>query len=299
MPDIARWMPDLGSWLNVVDSWGPAEWSAAASVGTLAIAVIAAVVALVQYRSSRAFNRQAHQAALEQTRLTDEANRQAATAATEQSLLAVRLAQEEARPYVVVYMEPARDGDAQVIDLVVRNFGKTAAHGVRVSIDPAPKRSIAKEGDDDRLVWLPDVIPTLVPGQEWRTLFDMGMHRIESNLPDVHRVTVEALDSSGHPLPPLESTLDWGQYKGQMWTTVRTMHDAATALRGIEKHVRGWREGASGGLAVTVRDGNAKDARRREEREKRLLERETGIQTGPSEDQPESAEEGDTPGSSA
>jgi hypothetical protein len=241
------------------------------------VALIAALVAWFQYRSGRKANEEAKAATREQQRLTEEANRQAAEASTEQTRLAIALAEEEARPYVMVFMEPSREGSPEVVDLVVKNFGKTAAQDVRIVVEPPLQRSIG-ENNQPEDVWLPSVIPTLVPGQEWRTLFDMGMHRFNSALPETYRVRIETKDSQGRSLPVHEAVLDWSQYQGKMYTTVRTMHDAATALREIEKHVKGWREGAGSGLRVFVRDGDARDARRREEWERRQVEHQSLVE---------------------
>ncbi len=59
-----------------------------------------------------------------------------------------------------------------------------------------------------------------------------------------------------HPLP---SVLDWSAYKGRQWVTVYSMHDAAKALREIQRTLRKWQESVHGGLAMYVRDGDAKD----------------------------------------
>jgi methylphosphotriester-DNA--protein-cysteine methyltransferase len=93
-----------------------------AAWATFGVALGAAVIGLRQYRA------------------TAEATRSQADASRRQIEAAERLAEDEARPYVVAYME-SLPRNPQFVDLVVRNFGKTAATFVTVSIDPAPRRS--------------------------------------------------------------------------------------------------------------------------------------------------------------
>jgi len=169
-----------------------------------------------------------------------------------------RLRLEQAEPYVVAFMEP-NASTSSCMDLVIRNFGATAAHDVRLKVDPAPQRHAGERG----AVWLPSTIPVLVPGQEWRTFWDTG-ERMEGNLPRRHDAIVAFTDSRGRDLPPLRSILDWNAFENR--TTIETygIHHAAKALRQIDKTLAGWREGPSGGLAVVARDGDAKDRRNRE-----------------------------------
>ncbi len=71
------------------------------------------------------------------------------------------------------------------MDLVVRNFGATAATDIVLRIDPAPQRATAsQEGHEE--VWLPDRIRTLVAGQEWREMWD---ERPATDLPDHHEAS--------------------------------------------------------------------------------------------------------------
>lgn len=211
--------------LAMVDSWSPEAWTALAAWVTATIASAAGVIAVRQLREAR------------------------------------RLRVEQAQPYVAAFMEPSGGVDAGFVDLVVRNFGTTSAMNVRVEIDPAPQRAA---GGSVQAVWLPDGIPVLVPGQEWRTLWDFAPRRAKVGLADRHDVAVLFTDTEGRELR-LPYVLDWSVYSEQMQVTIYGVHHAAKALRGIEKKLGKWQEGIHGGLAVTMRDGDAKDARRREE----------------------------------
>jgi len=204
--------------------WSPQAWAALAAWFTVAIAVGGGVIAFYQLRDAK------------------------------------RLRREQAQPYVAVFMEHDVAVDPRHADLVVQNFGTTAAHNVRVEIDPTPQR--ATTGEE---VWLPDCIPVLVPGQEWRTLWDFAPTRAETELPDRHEATVHFEDSRGKPFQ-YSYTLDWGAYRNRMHITTYGMHHAAEALRKIEEKLGSWQESdVHGGLAVTIRDGDAKDELQRNE----------------------------------
>jgi len=175
-----------------------------------------------------------------------------------------RLREEQAQPYVVVFMESSPAGE-WLIDLVVKNFGSTAAHDVRVEFDPPLRRAAGEDGT----VSVPASIAVLVPQQEWRTLWDTGIARADSDLPDHHVAKVRFSDSQRRELPTYEFVLDWGVVKARDVVTVYGSHHAATALREMAKEVKKWREGASGGLKVFTRNGDARDQRMREAMQER------------------------------
>lgn len=199
-------------------------WVALGTWATVLVAVVAGVVALQQVREAR------------------------------------RTREEQAQPYVVVFMEP-NEATPQIIDLVVRNFGNTAARDVTVRFSPPLQRSV--EGGSVEDVWFFDRLPVLVPGQEWRTLWDFGPSRAATELPDRYDAVVKYTWSHG-PLPPLTYTLDWTAYKGRRWVTVYGVHDVAKALREMDRTIRRWTEGLRG-LSVFVRDADARDAQLAEE----------------------------------
>jgi hypothetical protein len=93
-----------------------------------------------------------------------------------------RLATEQTRPYVGMFMEP-HAADWHVIELVARNFGKTAAYDVRFKFPQPPTVAAyehAADGYADVVeLRLPTEIPTLAPGQEWRMVWDSALDRGE------------------------------------------------------------------------------------------------------------------------
>ncbi|HEV7184267.1 MAG TPA: hypothetical protein VGN33_07205 [Leifsonia sp.] len=164
---------------------------------------------------------------------------------------------ERSQPYVVAFMERTASSE-QLVDLVIRNYGVTAAKDVHIELDPWPERSTEQPTDPARRVEVPDVIPFLAPGQEWRTLWDLGPSRRASGLPNKHEGSLSYIgvhDISLHS-PVI---LDWSTQKGRRWAIARGMHDAADALVKIEELLRSFREGLDGPLSVYVRDGDAHD----------------------------------------
>ncbi len=93
-----------------------------------------------------------------------------------------RLAIEETRPNVGMFMEP-HAADWHLIELVVRNFGKTSAYDVSFTFPHPPtvaEYENATDGYADVVeLQLPRQLPTLAPGQEWRTVWDSALDRSE------------------------------------------------------------------------------------------------------------------------
>jgi hypothetical protein len=93
-----------------------------------------------------------------------------------------RLAAEQVRPHVAMFMEP-HSTDWHVIELVVRNFGQTAAYDIRFSFPNPPtvaEYENAADGYADVVeLQLPRELPVLAPGQEWRMVWDSALDRAE------------------------------------------------------------------------------------------------------------------------
>ena len=81
-----------------------------------------------------------------------------------------------------MFMEP-HGADWHVIELVVRNFGKTSAYDVSFTFPHPPtvaEYENATDGYADVVeLQLPRQLPTLAPGQEWRTVWDSALDRTE------------------------------------------------------------------------------------------------------------------------
>jgi hypothetical protein len=93
-----------------------------------------------------------------------------------------RLLIEENRPHVGMFMEP-HAADWHVIELVVRNFGKTSAHDIKFTFPHPPtvaEYENATDGYADVVeLQLPKQLPNLAPSQEWRTVWDSALDRAE------------------------------------------------------------------------------------------------------------------------
>jgi hypothetical protein len=175
---------------------------------------------------------------------------------------------EQAQPYVAVYADVS-PASSSVFDLVIKNFGRTPAANVRVKVKPALSR--AAYGDE--LVGLPSIIPTLVPGQEWRTFWDTQMARKDSPLPNSYAVEVRFSDVTGRPDFCLQFELDWHVSTHRDVVDVSSLHDAAKALQEIRTTLKNAMP--QGALNVLARDGNARDEQERTRFEQRRRDLET------------------------
>lgn len=207
-----------------IEGWPTAaEWQAFGSVGTLVLAVVAAGFAWWQIRQARALSR------------------------------------EQAQPYVAAYLEHSKEVDPSMMFFVIKNFGLTAAHDVTISVDPPMKRAWGNVPNPEP-VGMPSVLTTLVPGQEWTTLFDWLPHRINAGLNDVYTVKINYKDSHGKEMTEAVSVIDWTHYGMTRKLGVKTTHHIGKSVQEISATLKKWTEGATGPLSVLTRDGSAKDA---------------------------------------
>lgn len=180
--------------------------------------------------------RDADERAAEDRRAADERAQRArdeADARAEADRVAAReLREEQARPYVVLSLEQGHRDDPNFVDLVVRNYGATAALNIEVKITPQPVTTIG-DGSEQALA-IPAVIPMLAPGQEWRTLWDTGYDRGDADLPDRHDASTTYTDSRGQPLSSL-SVLDFGVFKPRRYVGLYGVHDIAKTLRELNQ----------------------------------------------------------------
>lgn len=94
-----------------------------------------------------------------------------------------RHAEELMQPNVAMYMEPAAN-DWHLVELVVKNFGQTAAYGIRFEWAHPPTVGKYENVYEDRYVDivplnLPAEIPYLAPSQEFRIVWDSALDRRE------------------------------------------------------------------------------------------------------------------------
>lgn len=94
-----------------------------------------------------------------------------------------QLKTDQIRPQVSMFMEP-HAADWHVIELVVKNFGSTAAHDIRIDFVNHPTVAAYEDTDYDgppdvAELDLPSELTYLAPGQEWRTVWDSAISREE------------------------------------------------------------------------------------------------------------------------
>jgi hypothetical protein len=87
------------------------------------------------------------------------------------------------QPNVAMFMEPSAT-DWHLIELVVKNFGRTPAYGIRFEFANPPTVGKYESAYEDRYVDitelnLPAEIPYLAPTQEWRIVWDSALDRRE------------------------------------------------------------------------------------------------------------------------
>ncbi|ODR15283.1 hypothetical protein [Mycobacterium shimoidei] len=155
-----------------------------------------------------------------------------------------KLSFEDNRPQVTMFMEP-HAADWHLIELVVRNFGQRTAYDVRFGFNNPPtvaEYENAYEGMVDITeLRLPEELPELAPGQEWRTVWDSALdrHQLGGAIASRFAGTVTYYDS---PAPagrwralqkrrrkPIETkfVLDWGSLPPVQRIELMTTHDLA------------------------------------------------------------------------
>jgi hypothetical protein len=92
-------------------------------------------------------------------------------------------ADELTQPNVAMFMEPSAS-DWHLVELVVKNFGRTPAYGIRFEFANPPTVGKYESAYEDRFVditplTLPAEIPYLAPTQEWRIVWDSALDRRE------------------------------------------------------------------------------------------------------------------------
>jgi hypothetical protein len=157
-----------------------------------------------------------------------------------------QLKSEQVRPQVTMFMEP-HPSDWHVIELVVRNFGQTAAHDIRFDFVNHPTVAAYEDSQADgppevAELDLPSELPFLAPGQEWRTVWDSAISREE--LGNAIRDRFDGvLTYSDRPRPDAKAgksrlwnkreffetkfRLDWGTLQPAQRIELMTTHDLA------------------------------------------------------------------------
>lgn len=145
------------------------------------------------------------------------------------------------RPYVVAHLEPLQE-PLQFVDLVVRNYGQTAAYNVDFKADPPLART--RQGRPSEPVFVFSSMPTLAPGQEWRTYFDFGPDRLTSDLAVRNRVTLTyKRHPDDHEALTTTCDLDWSVLFGARTIERKGLRDIAKSLDRIARAMNDTRRG--------------------------------------------------------
>ena len=185
------------------------DWIAIGTCATALIALAAGIVALIQVRQAKA------------------------------------LREEQARPYVVAFMEPSKAW-SQAMQIVVQNFGKTAAYDVRLNASPTIMRCGGANPLELEPVALFERLSVLVPGERWFTLWETGPRRAKFNVahpsdpfPSRHSVRVSYRNYRGKEYRE-DLEFNWAPHEGRHWITEYSEHDSAKALGEIKDILKKW-----------------------------------------------------------
>lgn len=140
----------------------------------------------------------------------------------------------QAQPHVVAYLE--QDPDIPwAVDIVIGNFGPTAARDVTVTTD-VPVRTTGESGSGPETVALPKRFSTLAPGQRWRTMWDWSPSRRDDpalTLEDQVTFTYTGVESRKRLVE--RSELDWTMVSSRTFADKKTIHHAAKELLEVRK----------------------------------------------------------------
>ncbi|MCP9275263.1 hypothetical protein [Mycolicibacterium arenosum] len=157
-----------------------------------------------------------------------------------------QLRADQVRPQVTMFMEP-HAADWHVIELVVKNFGSTAAYDIKLDFINHPTVAAYEDSDYDgppdvAELDLPSELTFLAPGQEWRTVWDSAISREElgGNIRSRFDGTLTYFDKPRPDRDPgmakmwnkrqefeTKVTLDWATLQPVQRLELMTSHDLA------------------------------------------------------------------------
>lgn len=191
---------------------------------------------------------------------------------------------DQTRPYVMVTIEQGLTW-FQFLDVVVANAGAGPAHDVRITVDP-PLASTYDDSDREAPIsssrYFNEAIPLMPPDYRMRTFFDDYTRRYsKADMPTVFTFTVSYHDGHGHNWTET-IVQDLALMNDLEFMQVYGIHDAANALREIEKHLRKAPFVKGQPLDVTVENREVRESRLRDARmeRRRMWEARKTSQTG-------------------
>ncbi|MGL4832301.1 MAG: hypothetical protein ACRCWS_06990 [Propionibacteriaceae bacterium] len=160
----------------------------------------------------------------------------AAIIALRQLSAGYRIHREQAQPYVAVGMRSLDQVNSHFIEFFLHNFGQTAAFDIHIISDPPIQA--AWQGEPAEPMWIFNVLPTLVPGDEWTQMMGFAPAHFESDLPMKYNVKVEWKDSSGKTFTA-KYLLDWEAHRNRINMSQKTVHHLSMAAEDIDKSLEG------------------------------------------------------------
>jgi hypothetical protein len=195
-----------------------------------------------------------------------------------------KLREEQTRPFVVLDF----DAHEVLIYLTLKNLGTTLARNVRVTVEPSFKSAL--DDHTERLAALQMFtergIPTLAPGKEFGTLFDVATQRKPENdpsgkgLPDVYVAHIQYEDPAGRRFAE-DVILDLGVYWGLQYVKESDLGDIRRELKALVGVAQKWTASGGGLLRLSPAEVEARFAARRTELEARRRELEADAQGPP------------------
>jgi len=188
----------------------------------------------------------------------------AAGVAWVQTREARRLRKAQAQPYVLVSLE-SEPQSPHLVNLIIQNYGSTAARDISVRFEPQLRSSLETAGGERADEWsaLKQGVPTLVPGQRLSHLFDSLISRYSNSaLQSKYTATVRYKGDGGRRPQDYEYKyeLDFGIWRGGHYVGRKTQDDMVKALEGISSTLKN--ASTSSGLQVVTFDGKALERER-------------------------------------
>jgi hypothetical protein len=187
---------------------------------------------------------------------------------------AQQLRREQVQPYVAAFIDETGVGSHQY-DLVVKNFGATAATDVRVKITPKPRSANLRNSEVEHWLKVPETISVLVPGQQWDTYWDWsGALKEATDLPRTYEAEVSFSDSRGDHVATYRFVLDWETLIARGSQTRYGIHHIANSLQDIRNAIG---RVATGGGSITVESFDGNELRKKAKRNNRKRERRSRV----------------------
>lgn len=146
------------------------------------------------------------------------------------------LREEQSQPFVIVDFEIT---SSVLINLVVRNIGKTVARNINITFDRKPESTLDQEGDlVADVAFIKSGIPMLPPNAEVKTIFDSAPRRIEKGLPLTYNVTIDLEDFRGVKQTRQVCVVDLSHRMGATYTNELTLSDLAGEVKKVRETLR-------------------------------------------------------------